>query len=249
LAALDDSTPGGSAPSYGLDAPSVVRNLIFGGVAGLVLVGVIAWQSVLPPWLTGTLAWIGGITAAVCFAEAAYCIWSSKVGKLRQREVLLDQAQLGGGEALLDVGCGRGLLLIGAAKRLPRGRAVGIDLWQAEDLSRNSAAATLDNAAREGVAARVEVVTGDARHMPFVAASFDRIVSSMTIHNIYSVEGRREALAEILRVLKPGGRFLIQDFRHAKEYAEALRTLGARDVALSKPVFNVYGARVVSGSK
>jgi SAM-dependent methyltransferase len=239
----------GPPASYGLDAPSVVRNLILGGLGGFVLVGVLVWQTVLPYWLATTLTWLAAVGAATCFAEAAYCVWSSLVGKLHQREILLEQAQLQGDETVLDVGCGRGLLLIGAAKRLPRGRAVGIDLWQAEDLSRNSAAATLANAAREGVGGRIEVVTGDVRHMPFAAGSFDRVVSSMTIHNIYSIDGRREALADIYRVLKPGGRFIIQDFRHAKDYAEVLRGLGARDVALSKPVFNVYGARVVSGTK
>jgi len=48
---------------------------------------------------------------------------------LRARDRLLDGLGLTGQENLLAVGCGRGLLLIGAARRLPNGRAVGVDLW------------------------------------------------------------------------------------------------------------------------
>ena len=44
--------------------------------------------------------------------------WSSKVGKLRERERLMDALGLRGDETVLDVGCGRGLLLNAAARRL-----------------------------------------------------------------------------------------------------------------------------------
>jgi cyclopropane fatty-acyl-phospholipid synthase-like methyltransferase len=64
-------------------------------------------------------------------------IWDSKVGKLWARDRLLDGLELRGDETVLDVGCGRGLLLIGAAKRLTTGKAPGVDIWQAEDLSGN----------------------------------------------------------------------------------------------------------------
>jgi ribosomal protein L11 methylase PrmA len=77
--------------------------------------------------------------------------WSSRVGKLREREQLLDRIAWRGDEAVLDVGCGRGLLLVGAAKRLRAGHATGIDLWQAEDLAGNRPEATLENARLEGV--------------------------------------------------------------------------------------------------
>jgi cyclopropane fatty-acyl-phospholipid synthase-like methyltransferase len=50
---------------------------------------------------------------------------------------LLDRIEWTGQEEVLDVGCGRGLMLIGAAKRLTTGKATGIDIWQAEDLSGN----------------------------------------------------------------------------------------------------------------
>jgi ribonucleotide reductase alpha subunit len=86
---------------------------------------------------------------------------------------VLDSLKLRGDETVLDVGCGRGLLLIGAAKRLTTGKAVGVDIWNAEDLSGNRPEATLENARLERVAERVEVKDGDARRLPFADGTFD----------------------------------------------------------------------------
>lgn len=86
---------------------------------------------------------------------------------------------------MLDVGCGRGLVLNAAAQRLTTGKAVGIDLWNERDQSGNHPDATRKNAAIEGVAEKVEIITGDARHIPFANNTFDVVVSSLAIHNIY----------------------------------------------------------------
>ena len=116
--------------------------------------------------------------------------------------------------------------MIGAAKRLTTGRAVGIDIWQAEDLSGNEPAATSNNAMIEGVADRVEVQTADARKLPFDDASFDVVLSCAALHNIYDAGERQTAVREIARVLKVGGRVLIVDVRHLREYARTLRDAG-----------------------
>ena len=71
-----------------------------------------------------------------------------------------------GCEQVLDVGCGRGLMLIGAAKRLNTGRAIGVDIWKMEDQSQNLPTAALANAKIEFVAERVEVRTADMRGVP-----------------------------------------------------------------------------------
>lgn len=71
-----------------------------------------------------------------------------------------------GDELVLDVGCGRGLLLIGAAHRLNSGRAVGVDLWVPGAVSGNGPQAVAENATSEGVAGRVELTQGDARGCP-----------------------------------------------------------------------------------
>ena len=87
-------------------------------------------------------------------------IWSSRVVKIWAADDLLNALDLQGNENILDVGCGRGLLLIKAAKRLPYGRVVGIDLWSPVDQGNNTKEATLINAQIEGVLDRVEVTMG-----------------------------------------------------------------------------------------
>ncbi len=174
-----------------------------------------------------------GITGLIFLAIAVIMIWSSRVGKLSLRDRLLDQAKLRGDEKVLDVGCGRGLLLIGAAKRLTTGKATGVDVWSEEDLSGNSADAVRANAKAEGVADKVRVDDADARKLPFANDSFDVVLSSLAIHNMDDSDDRQQAMAEIVRVLKPGGRLALFDILHAAEYAKELRQLGMSDVTLS----------------
>jgi arsenite methyltransferase len=100
-----------------------------------------------------------------------------------------DQWTTRGDEDLLDLGCGRGAVLLAAAKLLPAGRAAGIDLWRA-DQTHNSSDMTLRNAEKEGVAARVTLHTGDMTSLPFEDQSFDVVVSSLAIHNIPKAAGR-----------------------------------------------------------
>ena len=136
---------------------------------------------------------------------------SSRSGKLRARDRILARLKLRGNETVLDVGCGHGLLLIAAAKHLPQGRAVGIDLWSQLDQSDNSRENTLRNAVLEGVAQRVSIHDGDARKLPFTDCSFDATVAHFVIHNIRGREGRRQAIREIVRTLNPGGQVAISD--------------------------------------
>jgi arsenite methyltransferase len=152
--------------------------------------------------------------------------------------------------SVLDVGCGRGLLLVGAAKRLTSGRAIGLDLWRRQDQAGNDPAATLANAKAEGVAERVELRDGDARRLPFDDQAFDVVVSSMALHNIPGAAGRATAVDEIVRVLKPGGHLAILDFRHTEQYAAVLAAAGLGDVHRSQRRFGMYPpVRVVTATK
>ncbi len=236
---------------YGLDGPPIVRNLTLAG-AGAIIAGMLLYW-LLAAWLPklATAVLIAGVIVSVpFFVTVLIMVLSSRVGKLRQRDRLLDLVRLRGDETVLDVGCGRGLLLIGAARRLPQGKAVGIDLWQAEDLSGNRPEATLANAAAEGVADRVEVKTGDMRQMPFPDGAFDVIVSSLAIHNVPSAEGRARAMREIARVLRPGGRVALQDIAATGEYAETLRGLGWQNVERSGRSLAIWPpVRIVTGTK
>ena len=63
---------------------------------------------------------------------------------------LLDRLNVRGDERILDMGCGRGAVLLMAAQHLTTGRAVGVDLWRRVDQSGNSSEATQRNAVAEG---------------------------------------------------------------------------------------------------
>jgi SAM-dependent methyltransferase len=231
----------GVAPraDYGIDAPPVVRNLLLAGGAGSLL-----WLAAAARLWSGTVRVpLGDDTLRIvlapaalsigltCLAMAAWMVWSSKVGKVRERERLLDTLTWRGNERVLDVGCGRGLVLIGAARRIRTGRATGIDLWRGEDLGGNAPAAALANASAEGVLDRVMLETADMRVLPFATASFDVILSRAAVHNVPEAAGRRAAVEEMARVLRPGGTILLSDIRNLAEYARVLRAAGL-DVTL-----------------
>jgi SAM-dependent methyltransferase len=239
-------------PDYGLDAPGVIRNLILVTVIGFAL-----WIAAVLRWWSGVitigpvrfpLGWIAIWPAITCALMAIWMVWDSKLGKVRDRERLLDNVQWTGAERVLDVGCGRGLMLIGAAKRLTTGKATGIDLWQAEDLTGNRPEATIENAAREGVADRVEVKTADMREIPFPDGTFDVIVSCAAIHNVYVASERRKAIVEIARVLKPGGVAVIDDIRHGREYAGVFAANGCNARSIGSAVGSIFLMILTMGS-
>jgi SAM-dependent methyltransferase len=164
---------------------------------------------------------IGGLVTG----SGALYGYATRVGKFDAWAEQLTGLGLRGDERLLDLGCGRGAVLLTAAKLLPRGRAVGIDLWRPNQTG-NLMGATLRNARLEGVTDRVDVETGNVTRLPFPDASFDVVVSSLVIHNIHRREGRRAAIHEAARVLRPGGRLVIADLLFSHQYVEWLRQLG-----------------------
>lgn len=212
-------------PDYGLDAPVVLRRLVI--VGGLSLGLALAIPRI--GWLAAPGVWF-----LVC---AGVMVWGSRIGKLRLRDRLLASIPWRGDERVLDVGCGRGLLVIGAAKRLTTGKAIGVDVWSAVDQASNSPGATLENARLEGVADRLALQTADARKLPFADNVFDVVVSSFALHNIAERAGREAAIREIVRVLKPGGCVTVADVWKTREPVRVLRACGLADVRRSRPSF------------
>lgn len=225
---------------YGIDAPNVIRNLAISGAIAL-LIGTAALVGWLPRVVAAHIGAADlrfpilgpGFGVGIgLLVGAAWMYFRSRYGKISARETLLNRVTWRGDERVLDIGCGRGLLLVGAARRVPRGSAVGIDIWQAEDLSGNRPEVPLENAAIEGVRDRVSVETADMRKLPFPDASFDAVVSRVAIHNLYAAPDRAAAIREIARVLRPGGRAVIEDIRHMPEYTRTFHAHGCRDVRL-----------------
>jgi SAM-dependent methyltransferase len=126
---------------------------------------------------------------------------------------------IGAGMVVADIGCGAGMDLLLAAKAVgPRGHAIGVDMTEAmAERARGSArAARLEN---------VEVRLGDAMSLPLDDASVDVVISNGVLN---LTPDKSVAYGEVVRVLKPGGRFFYADIIVGHELSESTR----RDIDL-----------------
>ncbi len=215
--------------AYGVDAPYAPLLMALGGACLLALWLWRLWHGdgvTVIPYRVSIVAL--GVGALWLFLNAGGFVYTTRAGKFAVWADLLDRLELRGDELLLDIGCGRGAVLMMAAQRLPRGRAVGVDVWSTTDQSGNSEQVTRQNAALEGVADRVELHTADMRQMPFDDGSFNVVVSSLAIHNVRGAGERAKALREAARVLKKGGKLAIADIRHVHAYASELEDCGLK---------------------
>ncbi len=210
-------------PGYGIDAPRV-------GASIVVVVAVMAASAILLRYSSNpVLRSVGDVSRSLLPTGILILIlifFYVTVEKFRHRDRMLNMLTWKGSEWVLDVGTGKGLLAIGAAKRLTDGKSIGIDIWNKEDLSGNSREAVLRNARLEEVIDKVEIMEADARNLPFEDGTFDYVLSNLCIHNIKDEKERSQACQEIARVLKPGGTALISDYMHTREYAISFQRQG-----------------------
>jgi arsenite methyltransferase len=226
------SGPGGNEAgkpeggTFGVDAPTVPAVL---GAAALVLTIVGCVLMITQGFVTGLVTLIFASFVGLC---ALSYLYTTLHGKFVWWADLLDDAHLKGNEYAVDLGCGRGAVLISLAKRLKTGRVSGIDLWHSKDQSGNDIEATKHNARVCGVEDRVELNTGNITTLPYYDGQFDLVVSSLALHNLKAREDRRRAIAEAVRVLEPGGKIIIADITHTEEYADWLTEAGMESVTL-----------------
>lgn len=127
--------------------------------------------------------------------------------RLYQR-VIADLAALRLAEGkVLDAGTGPGTLVRELARSLPGLQVYGIDL--SEDMIRLARA----HARREQLEEQVHFESGNVAQLPYPDQSFDVVVSTISMHHWSELE---QPLRELYRVLRPGGRLWIYDFRFVK---------------------------------
>jgi len=139
------------------------------------------------------------------------------------RKQLIEQAHLQPGHNVLDVGCGTGTLAVLAKRFHPEVSVNGLDP-DPKALSR-----ARSKAARARVSVNFDQGFGD--HLPYAAATFDRVFSSLMYHHIPSQQ-KEAVLREVHRVLKPGGEFHLCDFEvdHTGARGLLLRLSHAKDL-------------------
>jgi ubiquinone/menaquinone biosynthesis C-methylase UbiE len=138
--------------------------------------------------------------------------WIVMRGQERKfRGMTLDLARIAPGETVLDIGCGTGTLALAAAERVGvNGRVIGVD-----------PAAQLVARARKKAARlelRPEFHESGIEALPLPDASIDVALGTFMMHHVPS-ELVRRGFAEVARVTKPGGRFLLIDFERAEHAA------------------------------
>lgn len=145
---------------------------------------------------------------AVMNWQAPFYDWGCRaVGLGRNfRDETLRHAALTSGERVLDVGCGTGVLTRLAAQTVgPSGHAVGIDP------APRMIGVARENASRTGSQAEFRLAA--IERLPFDDSSFDVVLSSLMLHHL-PPDLKHDGLAEVYRVLKPGGRVVAVDIDH-----------------------------------
>jgi arsenite methyltransferase len=244
------TTGDSNKPDYGVDAPYVIRNLCLSGIACLLL-GLFGPRHIhvgrvdfLP---RSMFLWTG----TILLLEALLFVLYVKFGKFHHRDTMLSLYHWRGDEQVLDVGCGRGLLLAGAAKLLnANGRATGVDIWSTHDMGGNSEAATRHNLELEGISGRCTLIGDPAQEMTFPDGTFDVVLSNLCLHNIYDRKLRRQALQQVIRVLKPGGVAILSDYKLTGSYADQLREAGLTvERRWGNPLYTFPPLRIVVARK
>ena len=226
-------------PYYGY---SIMRYLtvalIIGGIVSIALaITFTAWVSI-SCWVLGAILFSSGVFLHLSMG------WVNDPEKI---ELVKDKFsnQLGnvwaGNGKVLDMGTGLGRVAIEIAKQFPEAQVIGVDTWtKGWKLFGMTKAGAEKNAIIEGVSGRCTFQTDSALDLPFEDGEFQLVVSSFAFHEI-KVPDRTVLFKEAIRVLAPGGAFVICDpfsgsflkaykVKNMPELLEKVQRIGVEDV-------------------
>jgi SAM-dependent methyltransferase len=159
----------------------------------------------------------------------------------------------------LDVGCGRGMVLLKTAQRkqalgAQTAPAYGIDIFSTADQTGNAPEATYKNAAAMGVVDMAVLHTASfAETLPFADGVFGLVTANLSIHNAKR-EGRLFAVREMARVCAPAGRIVIVDlYGYFGDHKSVLEECGWTGVHVSfvgfKMLYGVLPCQILTATK
>ena len=164
-------------------------------------------------------------------------------GPVHRAVLDLAEAEVPAPRAILDVGCGTGRLLRSAEDRFAGASLTGVD--PAPTMVQQARAAA-------GGDSRIRFQQGSAEALPSPDHSLDLVFSTLTFHHWSDQE---KAIAEVARVLAPGGRWLLADFVATGLMRQVRRLLrlkrfperGSLDAMLAEAGLRVVSTRTVTG--
>jgi SAM-dependent methyltransferase len=176
----------------------------FAMIVPLIVAGILALFAFWRSWSR----WVFIPLAVVAiWAGAAVVILNAMLN--RPMPLPTERFMTSGAGRVLDVGAGSGRAAIGVLLARPQATAVGVDIYSGFwGIDENTPERFMRNARIAGVGERAAARVGDMRELPFGDGQFDAVVSSYAVDHLRRAE-RPKAIAEIARVLKPGGELLL----------------------------------------
>ncbi len=181
-------------------APSWVMGPLVAAV--VCLAAAIAFEVAAPVWWPVSLAL--ALLAASFFAGH---LAAAATGRADHAALPLVDFLSSDQDVVLDGGCGAGRTSIAVARMLKHGKVVALDRFDSDYIKGGGRALLERNLKAAGLADRVQIEQGELTQLPFPDRSFDAAVSAHAIDHLGP--NQEKGLAEMRRILRPGGRFLL----------------------------------------
>ena len=165
-----------------------------------------------------------------------YDLLTRVLGSARVYDALATRPELTGARRVLEIGCGTGNLTLRVSKACPSAQLTGLDPDpRALGIARR----------KGGNVPRLNFEQGYAQELPYADGAFDRVLSSMMLHHLGDA-AKADAVAEVFRVLEPGGVFFVADIRASDDaITRLLHDAGFEHGAIGETRLRVFGPVVL----